>query len=189
MLTGWCTCFLGLSSNNALLTHKTLKDNQCLSPSYCIDLKVISFGVNQASVGFDFVYDQKKWVYGFSGLTVHPRIWTEWPQINTDARVCACTHTLVQGRQKKRAKKQNACSISLSRLLWTLQPQLFPFWTKERLWFNIKHMFGYLMALYSDYKGRRGGGGRAGTERKHLMMELLKLLLQLFLHVKEGNTE
>lgn len=50
-------------------------------------------------------------------------------------------------------------------------------------------MFGYLMALYSDYKGRRGGGGRAGTERKHLMMELLKLLLQLFLHVREGNTE
>lgn len=51
-------------------------------------------------------------------------------------------------------------------------------------------MFGYLMALYSDYKGRRGGGGGgAGTERKHLMMKLLKLLLQLFLHVKEGNTE
>lgn len=26
-------------------------------------------------------------------------------------------------------------------------------------------MFGYLMALYSDYKGRRGGGG-GGQEQK-----------------------
>lgn len=53
---------------------KPSKTTSVFPPSYCIDLKVISFGVNQASVGFDFVYDQKKWVYGFSGLTVHPRI-------------------------------------------------------------------------------------------------------------------
>ena len=41
--------------------------------------------------------------------------------------------------------------------------------------------------------GMVGEGGRlsegAGTERKILLMELLKLSLQLFLYVKEGNRE
>lgn len=62
-------------------------------------------------------------------------------------------------------------------------------------------MVGYLMALYSDYKGGRGGGGGGGAgggqteggrgqeQKENLMMELLKLLSQLFLHVKEGNRE
>ena len=59
-------------------------------------------------------------------------------------------------------------------------------------------MLGYLMALYSDYKGGTGGmvgrqreGGREGEGRdrkkKILMIELLKLLQQLFLHVKVGD--
>lgn len=132
---------------------------QCLSLSYCIDLKVIIFGVYQASVGFDCVYYRThtciqtqrmgQWVD-----CVYDWIWTERPQINTRS----CTHTHMLG------KRARTVSLSLSWLLWTERPQLFSFQTKETLWFNIKHMVGYLMALYSDYKGGRVGEGKRQRE-------------------------
>lgn len=72
---------------------------------------------------------------------------------------------------------------------------MFSFQTKETLWFNLKHMVGYLMALCSDCKGGRGGmvgkgdGQRegSGTEKKKFIDEISQIIVAIIRTYKKGK--
>lgn len=136
------------------LTH-TNTHIQCLSASYCNDLKAISFvGFYWASVCLSLclladTHTHTDRALGSMGwLCLRPNV----NQTTTDKHMLAWAHT-----------RTHIICLSVW-LLWTERPQLFSFQTKETIWCNIKHMVGYLMALCSDYKrgGRWWGKGRDG---------------------------
>ena len=174
------------------LTH-TNTHFQCLSASYCNDLKAISFvGFYWASVCLSLclLADTHKHTHTHTDRALGSMGWLCLrPNVNqttTDKHMLAWAHT----------RTHIICLFVW--LLWTERPQLFSFQTKETIWFNIKHMLGYLMALCSDYKrGREGGRGAmvgqeegwmegAWREKKISLMELLEFY-QIFPHIKEGN--